>query len=538
MFTSSTYKTSAYQVKDFFISCRPISIFLSASNSQSLSLLSHATLFSLLVILGALFSPTNVWSWEVKTHEELTEEAIKINEGDLNDYLINNLGLEGGLNESLPGGTPRELMKQGSNKEDDLPRPVNHFHNPISNSGLRLGDSAIDWSLAAVGEQSFGHYSWNDAREYYFKALTSPTKTERDENWGKTFRALGQVMHLLQDSANPSHVRADTHLLLDGLHDYMARQHVASYLGGGAFSPDPSMLEASGPAGPNGEPFANLFDRNFFEGPTPNATLGTNIGVTEYTNANFFSDDTIPGQNSTDLVYPNLAELVPASTVPFGPQYLTLPRLGSPTELQARVAKFTGNQSFAKFQLAGLQLDLLNQLRLDDLVYEAYAINLIPRAVGYSAAVLDYFFRGELDTSGSTFLVLSSGGIGPNGETVCDEIPLDPSGSLEAFLAPPPASLRAEGTVSYYFDHSTGASTGTRELLFEGTFAEGENLPHPSSDDTDLLLSKLLYNDPVRWTVVIQGKVGPGVEVREGEQTDNAIVAKSTLAEWEFECDH
>ncbi len=47
-----------------------------------------------------------------------------------------------------------------------------------------------------MGEQK---WSWNDARDYYFKALTSQTKAERDEYWGKTFRALGQVMHLIQD---------------------------------------------------------------------------------------------------------------------------------------------------------------------------------------------------------------------------------------------------------------------------------------------------------------------------------------------------
>ena len=34
---------------------------------------------------------------------------------------------------------------------------------------------------------------------------------------------------------------------------------------------------------------------------------------------------------------------------------------------------------------------------LDDNVFRDYAARLIPRAVGYSAALLDYFFRGRLD---------------------------------------------------------------------------------------------------------------------------------------------
>ena len=36
---------------------------------------------------------------------------------------------------------------------------------------------------------------------------------------------------------------------------------------------------------------------------------------------------------------------------------------------------------------------------LDDKCFEDYASKLIPRAVGYSAALLDYFFRGEMQVS-------------------------------------------------------------------------------------------------------------------------------------------
>lgn len=351
-------------------------------------------------LVCTLLLPANGWAWERNTHEELTEKTIETIEANLDAYLINNLGLERGLNDSVEGGTPRKLMIRGSNTEDDGIRSVNHFHEPLSNQGLRSfrGISAVKWSLSDLGEQ---HWSWNDAREYYFKALTSSTKAERDEYWGKTFRALGQVMHLLQDSANPAHVRNDTHLFVDGLHDYMARHHVGSYLGGGIFSPDPSMLDKAGPAGPNGEPFANLFDREKYHGSAPRGTLGSDIGVTEYTNANFFSDDTIPGQGSifsTEIPHPTVAELVPA---PVPSPYLTLPRLGSNAFPGARAAKLTGNEAVARFLLTHTHLDLLGQLQLDDAVYEGQSITLIPRAVGYSAAVLDYFFRGDLQVTSS-----------------------------------------------------------------------------------------------------------------------------------------
>ena len=183
-------------------------------------------------------------------------------------------------------------------------------------------------------------------------------------------------MHLLQDSANPSHVRDDLHPFDDGLHDYMERKSVGSYIGGGIFSPNPSMLEQGGAT--RSEPFSNLFDRNVYSGSNPQATLGTDIGVTEYTNANFFTDDTIPGQGSifnADIRYPTVTELVSA---PIPSPYLTLPRLGSAAFPGSRAAKLTGNQAVAQFLLTNTNLDLLGQLELDDAVYHAQATNAIP----------------------------------------------------------------------------------------------------------------------------------------------------------------
>lgn len=133
-----------------------------------------------------------------------------------------------------------------------------------------------------------------------------------------------------------------------------------------------------------------------------------------------------------------------------------------------------------------------------------------------------------------TFLV-NSGFAGPEPND-CDEMPNDPFGVLDTGVTNPlPVSLRAEGTASYYFDHSLAGAEGTRELYFEGMFAEGENLP-AFDDENALLLANFIHKKAVRWTVVIQGKAGPGVQ--EGEQAENAIVAKTGLAEWEFECDH
>ncbi|MDR4495906.1 MAG: hypothetical protein R3B74_16120 [Nitrospirales bacterium] len=479
--------------------------------------------FSLFVLgLGTnLISCEPLEAFEVNTHRQLTEKANEVIGPSLDAYLIDNLGVEGGLNASFNGMTARQWMVEGSETEDESLRPARHFHDPISNSGLGGFSSAIDWSLRPVGDQfPGGPWSWNDAREYYFRALTSPTKAERDENWGKTFRALGQVMHLLQDMASPAHVRNDPHLSFfgfgddDGIHDYMEKQSVSSYLGGGAIGPDPSILQQVG-ATHSEKPVSNLFDHNInTTGLNPEATLGGQSGLAEYTNANFFSDDTVAGQNKFTPPHPSVAELVPATTIPFGLQYVTLSRLGSPSELKARVAKYTGNQSFSKFRLTNLELDLLNQLRLDDLVYEAQAINLIPRAVGYSAAVLDYFFRGDVETTAVFHVVSHFVALLPGGGVVCDETPVFEWGHLE-FGFDVPASLGYDGMTAVYYDDKNK----NRIKIPEESFGV-------------IPLNQIPANQPVPWYVVLDGPMGPGAK------EERAIVAKKHEAEWVFSCDH
>ncbi len=47
--------------------------------------------------------------FEVKTHKELTEKAIEVMESTLSAYLIDNVGLEGGLNASFNGKTSQRM---------------------------------------------------------------------------------------------------------------------------------------------------------------------------------------------------------------------------------------------------------------------------------------------------------------------------------------------------------------------------------------------------------------------------------------------
>ena len=155
-------------------------------------------------------------------------------------------------------------------------------------------------------------------------------------------------------------------------------------------------------------------------------------------------------------------------------------------------------------------------MQLDDVVYEAQAQNLIPRAIDYSAAVPDYFFRFHngytLEPDVHFFSV---------DNTRCDGIPDFEDGDLQVGLTIP-TGLNFSGTASLYVEQSNQI----RLLVDERT--------NPPAGQTIFLGGSILHatvSDPVRWYVVLQGPAGPGV------QENQAVLANTDRAPWVFNCD-
>src|SRR5262249_50620705 len=163
-----------------------------------------------------------------------------------------------------------------------------------------------------------GSWSWPNARDRYYQALTLPSKSEREARFADLLRTLGQTMHLVQDASVPAHTRNDPHLTV---------KHGGRKLG----DPDPyeiwvddlaarprefqERLESRTPIGPSDEifrlrvdsrridrvaapaPVSALIDPGQYVGATPDVTRTPStgrpmIGLAEYANANFFSKDT------------------------------------------------------------------------------------------------------------------------------------------------------------------------------------------------------------------------------------------------------
>ena len=156
-----------------------------------------------------------------------------IREDDMGD----GIGLAG-----LLGGDCRlKFLLTVPSQPGRITRSYRHFFDPEFNRGLDvLGTTypkAVDWALG--NQDSFStplrpakgadrnHYSYRDARNAYWWALTRQTSKahgytdsavsrevdaeDRMILWATVFRSLGNVVHLLQDTAQPQHSRLDPH---------------------------------------------------------------------------------------------------------------------------------------------------------------------------------------------------------------------------------------------------------------------------------------------------------------------------------------
>ncbi len=233
------------------------------------------------------------------THEAISgtmaQMAASPSGFSLNNYLIRQLGLPNGIKEEFAGRNVRRWLELGSRYEDVPPwhlpylRSFNHFHDPLTDkgfSGLGLSwRSSIEWGLLPPATQSpGGYYSWSDVRWYFFAALTAQGDAFREQAFAETFRGVGQLMHLVQDASVPAHTRNDPHVF------YSYESYVSD-----PRNVDISTLGVAGPAGPL--PLAALIDANMYVSPSPDpgVTASPGIGLSEYAQANFFSEDTIQG---------------------------------------------------------------------------------------------------------------------------------------------------------------------------------------------------------------------------------------------------
>ncbi len=341
----------------------------------------------------------------------------------------------------IMAGAVREDDSYGeSNPQDDpfnpaLRRPLHHFFDPVFNRPLdRFGLSSLDSDVHKAPDWGIGtrdafsqvntpeasrrnHFTVFDAQEAMYRAVTGKkkdgmdagrnntkaTESDRKAYWATTFRALGDVVHLVQDMAQPQHTRNDAHAgkfpeyltghtsVFEKYMDARAAGALSYRIDGTAvplnplsFGTYPSPVFPGYSAffstreGLNGKGLADYSNRGFF-------SAGSNLGGNTYSSPP--NDPNAYSRESTAI-----AGLVPGN--PFVKMDFLLGGVADTLNPSANANIRLTTESIFDYFLGQKRTYSLNRFNYDD-----KANLLIPRAVAYSAGFLDYFFRGRMEIS-------------------------------------------------------------------------------------------------------------------------------------------
>lgn len=476
----------------------------------------------IILLLTILAWPSKGFSLQEETHQAINKNISKktINSFSLNEYLRNNLNFNAGSDEFLKGvdADGKTVNNQvfwwlgyGGVQEDRpgdwydyLPiigkptRSVNHFHNPLkhwSEAGLNdkilgilsyTGQSQVLWAQNS-NQNVGGRWSWLDARRYFYIALTgrnfdgseaAKTKADRDAYYAYTFRAIGQLMHLVQDTSVPEHTRNDAHVL-PAYEMYVENIRNSVVWTQWMSNPNPPFDPAifnvpTVPLAPI--PISRIIDTDFYNGQNPEITTNSRIGIAEYTNTNFLSGDTM-FTDDLDYSHRHYAPYPKGSNAILWTESFNnrryLRKVGDGESIaHLAVASILYNDRLKYFP----QYNHALPVGLDDKCYEEYSSKLIPRAVGYSAGLLNYFFRGDLKLEYET-------------------------GAQPGYVVVNNSNERMEGVFELYYDDRNDVR---RFLADDSSFSLNPLSRHEPFD----LIPPEDAKEPDKYILVFKGKLG------------------------------
>jgi hypothetical protein len=387
------------------------------------------------------------------------------------------------------------------------------------------------------------HHTWQDARNWQLQALTLTTKVDREAALALGLYALGHVLHLNQDLSQPDHVRNDEHVpktwktrkgkhwIEDyGLHNYFEESRNANTL-------DQTFpLRARGWQSWRMAGFQRLedfWDRGLYTGqnssalsndeaatwPPQSPPTTQQLGLAEFSNGNFLGEDATYG----DLMQVGEEEHIL--------HYFPFPSLWTSTTFKRWVTSavgvapvtfrngLVGNRLYIHKPAdgqqvrnhsaltnpgakAGKSVELAALKKLitihDDNVLQEYHAILIPKAIEYSAGILDYFFRGQLGAlayrtnSGAIFLeVTNTSGQRLSGGTF--EVYADADGTRSSVGALQPAwgsseTLEDGATRDFTFAEPTPPPTNY-VVLYRGTIGTGDGPSYSALDSVDATIA-------------------------------------------------
>lgn len=297
-------------------------------------------------------------------------------------------------------------MREGAVREDGdsrcATRVRNHFYNPLNDAGLFTGvlqgAPSPDWALEDRSEDADQWFSYADAKRYFWEALRPASEIDRQRDLALTFRSLGHVVHLVQDAAQPQHTRNDVHAGLQC----------------------PWTLGLLGPKSAYESHVEAIAQQIPYSG-YPNVVLsapreywddGYGRGIAEFSNRSFVSwqtnfsgppdqlqpapDFPLPDGTGAIELTEDITNLEPGSPLHGVMHFISTPFEDRYLGIAGRNPRTSVHMLFTEELSAS---SLLRRYTLNRFTYEAARELLVPRAVGYSAGLIDHFFRGRLAIS-------------------------------------------------------------------------------------------------------------------------------------------
>jgi hypothetical protein len=327
-------------------------------------------------------------------------------------------------------------------------RVFNHFYDPVNNRpltiiGISAGDTSVKWAVGADNPFAISakrepgyrnHFSLMNTREAIWRALT--LKGQNDDGspiallsdvasvkerealsktyWATVFRSLGDAVHLIQDAAQPQHTRNEAHSGAGpSVGEFAVTGHQSTYeayiesraekkgefvidLTGNGFNKavikykELFNLILTGYPSPTFNRFSDYFSTQ------PGGDVNQGKGLADYSNRGFFTAAKNFGQGEYSQPPSNLGyyELVSEADPDF-PSLLKTERLLGEIRDVAVPTLSAPNASAPKKPPMSVR-GFFGGYSLDKKIYDASADLLLPRAVGYSAGLINYFFRGTL----------------------------------------------------------------------------------------------------------------------------------------------
>jgi len=371
----------------------------------------------LILCLTLLVAAAPVRAHKEVVHQRITERVFQRLQIDF----LSRIGVN--RDRIIAGRSLEQWMAQGAFDQDrPLSNTVNHFLDPEHMAPLTVGSYPLCSACSPLfpactmrsdlwSESALNIHGLRNARAYQYSALVSPQRGLRENATKETFYYLGQIVHLVEDAAQPEHTRNDQHASpSDGateasLYEEWGLVHLDSTAPAVSFDGYPSVAL---------ETFRSYFHTDDRQGTQP-----AGRGMADFSNRNFVTQDTNYGDYvGSRFGQPCFTHAEPVQPDPLAARTVVededvlrddgsccdrLRVLHRIYSLPMRDYYQATSQSDA-FHTYESALDLESRrfdpsttfFSLGEKSWRSRAEVLIPRAVGYAQGYVERFFRGKI----------------------------------------------------------------------------------------------------------------------------------------------